>query len=139
VITPQEAAAKWEANATAAEQTWATNLQNTTKDIVENAIAKQSIAISNYQASWTSGRLAAALRAVGNSGIKAAAAKKSGNFVTGVQAAQPKMQAFMTKLLPYVASGLPAIEAMPSGTIPAAKARTAAWIDYMHAGKGTFR
>lgn len=138
IISPAEAAAKWEANATAAEGTWSKNLQATTKDIVGNAIAKQSVAKANYAASLDSGRWAAALQRVGNQGIKQAAAAKSGNYATGIQASQGKMQTVMGKLLPYISQGLPAIEAMPSGTRVAAKARAAAWIDYMMDGKGSF-
>lgn len=138
MITPAQAAAKWEANATAAEQTWSQNLQATTKDIVGNAVAKASVAKLNYSAAIDSGRWAAALQRVGNQGIKAAAAAKSGNYATGIHDSQGKMQTVMGKLLPYIAQGLPAIEAMPSGTRAAAKARAAAWIDYMMDGKGSF-
>lgn len=138
IISAAAAAAKWETNASAAEQTWSTNLQATTKDIVGNAIAKQSVAKANYAASLDSGRWAAALQRVGNQGIKQAAAAKSGNYATGIAASATKMQTVFSKLLPYIAAGIPAIDAMPSGTIANSKARASAWIDYMAAGKGSF-
>lgn len=138
MISAAAAAAKWEANATAAEDTWAANLQATPKDIVGNAIAAQGKAITNYGLAWTSGRLAAALQRVGNQGIKQAAANKKANYPVGIADAAPRFSAFMTKLLPYISAGLPAIDSMPNTTRAQAKAKQNAWLDYMADGKGQF-
>lgn len=142
MISAQAAAAKWAANTAAAAPTWAANLQATTKDIVglATSAASQAKATANYNAAWTSGRLQAALQRVGNAGIKAAAAEKQANYTTGVTSATTvaKVNAFMSKLLPYIAAGLPGVEAITTPGIAGAKARTAYWIDYMYAGKGSF-
>lgn len=136
--TAAQASAKWLANAQNAEDTWAENLQATTKDIVGRAIAQQDKAISRYTESWRSGRLAAALQKVGNQGIKQAAAAKKANYGVGITDAAPRMAAFMGKLIPYINAGLPAIDEMPTTTLAQSKAKVGAWIDYMAAGKGSF-
>jgi hypothetical protein len=139
VASPSAGADAWEAGAQAATTKWATNLQNTNKDIVGRAIAQQSVMQANFAASITSGRWQNALSAVGNAGIKAAAAAKQGNYGTGVSASKAKYAAAAAKLYPYIAQGQAMIEAMPSGSIGASKARASAWIDYMAAGKGQFK
>jgi hypothetical protein len=138
VASPQAGADAWVQGAGAATGKWATNLQNTQKDIVGRAIAAAPAAVANYSDAINSGRWAARLQAVGNSGIKAAAAAKQGNFGTGVSQARDKYLAAAQKLYPYIAAGQTQIESMPSGSIAASKARAMAWIDYMHAGKGSF-
>lgn len=60
----------------------------------------------------------------------AAASKGADRLASGAAAAQPKMVMFMTKLLPYVASGRASLA--PRGSYDQNKARMAAWVDYMH-------
>jgi hypothetical protein len=136
IATAQQAADAWEAGAQQATTKWATNLQNTQKPIVAAAVAQQGVAVQNYTASLTSGRWAAALNAVGDAGIKAAAAAKSGNYGMGVSVAKPKYQAKIGPLLTYIAAGLPQLESMPSGTTAAGVARATFWIQYMAGAKG---
>lgn len=138
VATPQAGADAWVSGAGGATTKWAQGVQNTQKDIVGRAIAQSNVAQANYADAISSGRWAAKLSAVGNAGIKAAAAAKSANFGTGVSQAKDKYLAAAQKLYPYIAQGQSMIESMPSGNIGASKARAAAWIDYMHAGKGQF-
>lgn len=135
--TPQQAAQKWDASTSLGSQTWLTNLQQSTKPIVGAAIAARGRMQSNFaQATAPGGLWESRLSAVGDAGIKAAAAAKSANYGTGVSQAQPKFLAAITKILAYEQAGLPAIYAMPSGTTAAGIARASAWITYMAAGKG---
>jgi hypothetical protein len=136
IASAQQAADAWEAGATQATQKWATNLQNTQKPIVSAAIAQQNVAVSNYSQALNSGRWAAALNAVGDAGVKSAAAAKSGNYGTGVGAAKPKYLAKIGPILSYIAAGLPQLESMPSGTTAAGVARATFWIQYMAGAKG---
>ena len=76
------------------------------------------------------------LEAVGDSGIKAAAAAKAQNYTTGVQQGASKQLQSITKIMAYENAGLPAIYGMPSGTTAAGIARASAWIQYMAAGRG---
>jgi hypothetical protein len=135
--TPQQAAAKWDASTSIGQQTWLTNLQATTKPIVQAAINSRAAMQSNFQAATApGGRWEQNLAAVGDAGIKSAAAAKAQNYTTGVTQGQPKFLAAITKIIAYENAGLPAIYAMPSGTTAAGVARASAWIQYMAAGKG---
>ncbi len=135
--TPQQAAAKWDASTAQGGQTWLTNLQNTQKPIVAAAIANRAVMQANFNAATAAGGLwEQRLSAVGDGGIKQAAAAKAGNYATGVSQAQPKFLTAITKIINYEQAGLPAIYSMPSGTTEAGVARASAWIRYMAAGKG---
>lgn len=135
--TPQQAAEKYNASTAVGGTTWLQNLEQTTKPIVQAAIANRAVMQANFsQATQPGGQWERNLSAVGDAGIKAAARAKSGNYATGVQQAQPKFLSAITKILAYENAGLPAIYAMPSGTTAAGIARASAWITYMAAGKG---
>jgi len=135
--TAQQAAAKWDASTALGGQTWLQNLQSTTKPIVSAAVAKRAVMQANFNASTAPGGVwERRLEAVGDSGIKAAAAAKQGNYATGVAQAQPRFLAAITKIIAYENAGLPQIYAMPSGTTAAGIARASAWITYMAAGRG---
>lgn len=54
---------------------------------------------------------------------------------SGAQAAQPKMEQFMSELLPHIERGLPALKAMPGVTLDDGINRSSAWIRHM----ATFR
>lgn len=137
--SPAQANAKWKNNTTGATQTWLANLQGTQKPIVAAAVAQAGVAQQNYNEAISSGRWARALEAVGDAGIKAAAAAKQANFGTGVNAAGDKQLAVITKIMAYEAQGLPSIYSMPKGSTAAGVARASAWIQYMAAGKGSFK
>jgi hypothetical protein len=135
--TPQQANAKWVASTSQGQQTWVDNLVNTSKPIVDAAIAQRSVLQANFAAATAPGGLwETRLRAVGDAGVKQAARDKAQNYGTGVQQASGRQLSAITKIMAYEQAGLQAIYSMPSGTIAAAKARASAWIDYMHAGKG---
>ena len=135
--TPSQAAAKWDSSTAVGQTTWLQNLQSTTKPIVAAAVAQRAVMQANFaQATQPGGVWQSRLEAVGDSGIKQAAAAKAGNYSTGVQQAQPKFLSAITKIIAYENAGLPAIYAMPSGTTAAGVARASAWIQYMAAGKG---
>lgn len=135
--TPQQAAAKWDASTAQGGQVWLENLQGTSKPIVQAAVAQRGVMQSNFQAATApGGRWQRNLEAVGDAGIKSAAAAKQSNYATGVSQAQPKFLAAITKIIAYENAGLPQIYAMPKGTTAAGVARATAWIQYMAAGKG---
>lgn len=135
--TPAQANAKWVASTSTGAQTWADNLNATTKPIVAKAIQQRSVMVSNFQEATRPGGIwESRLSEVGDAGIKAAARAKVQNYSTGVAQSSDKQLAAITKIMAYEAAGLPAIEAMPSGTTAAGVARASAWIQYMAAGKG---
>lgn len=135
--TPQQAAQKWDSSTSQGQQTWLENLQRTQKPIVARAVAQRAQMQANFaNATQAGGRWERNLEAVGDAGIKQAAAAKAGNYSSGVAQAQPKFLAAITKIMAYEQAGLPAIYSMPSGTTAAGVARATAWIQYMAAGKG---
>lgn len=135
--TAAQALAKWEASVALGTPAWVSGLQNTTKPIVARAIAQRNVMQSNFNAATQAGGLwEQRLAAVGDAGIKAAAAAKQQNYTNGVQQGASKMGAALQKIVAYENAGLPAIEAMPSGSTAAGIARASAWITYMAAGKG---
>src|SRR5579859_7119723 len=100
--TPQQAAQKWDASTQLGGQTWATNLQNTQKPIVSAAIAQRSVMQSNFnQATQPGGIWEQRLSAVGDQGIKQAAANSIAQYQSGVSRAQPKFLTAITKILAY--------------------------------------
>ena len=135
--TAAQASAKWDASTSVGADTWAANVQATTKPIVSAAIAQRGVMQSNFSAATAPGGIwERRLEAVGDAGVKAAVQTAKPMYQAGVTRAQPKFLAAITKILAYEAAGLPAIEAMPSGTTAAGVARASAWIQYMAAGKG---
>src|SRR5262249_5323772 len=118
--TPQQAAAKWDASTAVGQATWLQNLQGTTKPIVAAAVAQRGVMQANFASATSPGGVwERRLEAVGDAGIKAAAAAKAQNYSTGVSQAQPKFLQAITKIIAYENAGLPAIYAMPSGTTAA--------------------
>lgn len=126
--TPDQVAAKWAANlggATAAIQQGV----EAVKVAPGQAAARQKSAyVQNVQAAadkWAGNVAAVSLQSwqsdMVNKGIPRVA--------TGASAAEPKMTAFMGKLLPYIDSGRTQLPAR--GTLQQNKARVMAWIDYM--------
>lgn len=136
--TAAQAAAKWQASTSTGQQTWSDNLSATTKPIVQAAINNRAVMQANFNTATQPGGLwEQRLSAVGDGGIKQAARDKAANYGTGVSQAVPKFTSAIGKIIQYEQAGLAQIYAMPSGTIAASKARASAWIDYMHAAKGT--
>jgi len=135
IIDPTTGADNWANSAGGAQQKYTTGVQNTTKDVVGNAIAQQNVMVSNFNQSVTSGRWASRLSAVGNSGWKTSTVAKASNYGTGIAAAKSKYLAAAQKLYPYIAQGQAMIAAMPKGTLADSKARATAMIDYMAAYK----
>ena len=134
--TPQQAAQKWDASTSQGQQTWATNLQNTSKPIVAAAIAARGKLQANFAAATApGGSWERNLSAVGDAGVKSAAAAKASNYSTGVSQAQPKFLAAITKILAYEAAGLNTLT--PKSQAGSGRARMNEWFDYMSAGKGT--
>lgn len=135
--TAQQALAKWEASTALGTETWATNLQNTSKPIVSAALAQRNVAVQNFSLALApGGSWERNLSAVGDAGIKSAAVAKKQNYASGVQQGAQKMGVALGKIIAYEQNGLAAIYSMPKGTTAAGIARASAWISYMAAGKG---
>lgn len=135
--TQAQALAKYKASSAGGQATWLTNLQQSTKPIVSAAIAQRAVMQQKFaQATAPGGPWERNLSAVGDAGIKSAAALKANNYGQGVADGADNFGVAIGKIIAYENAGLPAIYAMPSGTTQAGIARASAWITYMAAGKG---
>jgi hypothetical protein len=136
VKTPQQASAKWDASTALGQQTWLTNLQGTTKPITQAAVNSRARMQANFATATAPGGVwERRLLAVGDSGVKAAAAAKAGNYGTGVTQAQPKFLAAITKIIAYEQAGLATLT--PKGGPGTGQQRMNEWFAYMSAGRGT--
>jgi hypothetical protein len=142
--TAAQAYAKWQAGTQAASGpngSWAENLNSTTKPIVDAAIAQEAVMVSNFNRAVQDGKYRNALRAVGDSGIKAAARAKADNYGVGTAANSPgatKYQRAITAIIAYEQQNLPTIYNMPKGTLQAGINRMTEWARIMAAGAGSF-
>lgn len=134
--TQAQALARYEQSTSTGEQTWVENLQNTNKPIVAAAINRRAAALSGYaQALAPGGIWERNLSAVGDAGIKAAAAAKRSNYTTGVTQGASKFGTAIGKILAYEAQGLQTVQQMKANG-QSGKAVMNYWFDYMSAGRG---
>jgi len=128
--------AKWKANANSAG--WLDGLQKSTKPIVSAALEQRGTMQAKFSAATApGGKWERHLSAVGDTGIKQAAANKVGNYDTGIEQGAGNQLKALTKIVAYETSNLPTIYAMPKGTRAASKARQNAWLDIMADAAGT--
>ena len=130
--------AKWNAGTQAAGTTWSSGFAQTTKPIVAAAIAARGAMVANFTAATAPGGVwETRLSAVGDAGIKAAAATAEPLYVAGTLRAQPKFAAAAQKILAAEANILPSIYSLPSGTQAAGENRMLSFSRQMHALRGT--
>jgi len=124
-------------------QNWANRLAGSTQKITDGI---NSVSVAPGQAAarqktvWVQNVTASADKWARNvQGVsladwqQATISKGVGRIASGAQAAIPKMESFMGRLLPYVASGKAKLPAR--GDINANKSRMNAWFDHMAAFK----
>ena len=134
--TPQQANAKWVSSTGSGQETWAQNLQATTKPIVQAAIDARGKMQANFSAATQPGGVwERRLSAVGDAGVKSAAQAKKANYATGVSQASGKQLSAITKILAYEAAGLSTLT--PKSGSGSGRTRMNEWFDYMSAGRGT--
>ena len=139
IPTPQQGADNWSAGVTGATQKWSQGIANTQKDQAGRAVAAQAQLKANFNQSVDSGEWAAGVMRGGTPYWKAQSAAKSANYGTAATAGKDNYAKAAAGLYPYEAQLAASIDAMPSGSVAASKARVGAWIDGMVAVKGQFR
>jgi hypothetical protein len=136
IPSPQVAAQRWVAGATAKVQNYVDGVAQTQKDQAGLAIAQAQKAQLNYAQAITSGLWARHLAAVGTAGWKAAVAAKGATmYSAGVTAAQPKYEQKIAPVLAFEATLQQQIDAMPRVTLQDSIARATAWINGLHQWK----
>lgn len=127
-LTPDQIAQKWATNAAAATTSMQAGVQAVRQAPGQLAAAQQAAYLANVQAS--ANKWAANVSKVSLTDWQTAMIQKGiPRVATGVQAAQPAFSQFMTKLVPYINSGLGALPAR--GTIDQNINRAVAWMRYM--------
>lgn len=132
--------AKGQKNASQVAQKWSQNLSASTTSIQngvnavqtapgQTAAGRQALMKAKLNAAIDSGKWAARVGSVSLGDWKAAMLNKGVQRVaSGAQAAQPKMQAFLTEFLPVAAQVSATVDAMPKNTIEDSVARAGAAI-----------
>lgn len=135
---PADAGARWNTNTQNSGPAWSSGIARTTKPIVSAAIAARSKMQTRFAAATApGGTWETHLTAVGDAGIKAAAATAEPMYLAGTERAQPRFLAAITKIIAAEANILPSIYAMASGTQAASEARMLSFSRQMHALQGT--
>lgn len=136
----QATIAKWNTNASAAGPAWLDGIQSSQADTVGRAVAQAGAMVAGVQQAVSSGRWQAGLQRVGNAGIKAAAAKKSANYGTGITAGQDKFATAMGKLIPFLDSQAASLPARVPGDVAGnINRRLLPMAQALHAAKGQFK
>lgn len=116
-------------NSTATGQTaYVAGIQGTTVDPTQLAIASAQAALQNYSQAITSGRWAARLSAAGKAKWQSQSVAKAGNWSTGIAAGATAFQTAMQTWLPIIDNAAAQVRTMPSGTLAASQARSAAFM-----------
>lgn len=125
---PNAVAAKWAQNLSASTTAITDGVNSVSVAPGQSAARQKAVWVQNTQAAankWAINTAAVSLQEWQNDMLT----KGIPRIASGATAAQPKMAAFMGKLLPYVASGQGQLPAR--GDINANIARMVAWTQYM--------
>ena len=138
--TAAQAAAKYQASAATAQQTWLDGINGTTVDVMGRAVNAIPAAIAGYTQSLQSGAYARAVQASGGTANwKTQSAAKAANYGVGIQAGLPKFDIAIGKIL----QAMPGIISTlgPRGPVgsPQNYQRSAAVGQALHAQKGNFK
>ena len=124
----QEVASKWARRAQAATQDLTNGINSVKEAPGAKAAAKQQKMLTNITAAIQSGKWADRVSAVTLADWKKAMIEKGvSRYGQGVQAAEGKMQNFMSELLPYQESLKSTVSNMPDLTLEDSIARMSAW------------
>jgi len=118
---------RWVSGAQGAQQKFVDGVRNTTSDPTQLAIAAESSLLSGFQQAVSSGRWRQNLARVGKAGWQQATVDKANNYGTGISAGQDKFSAAMQTWLPVIQQTAAQVRSMPSGSIAASNARSAAF------------
>lgn len=136
----QQTVARWNTGASGAQQAYTDGINNTSVDVMGNAVRASAAAVRNYTLSHTSGQYAAAVASSGGTANwKAQAIKKAGNFGTGVSQGQDKYQAAMGRVLPFIESTVASLPARQPGNVQANVQRVLILATALHNAKGQFK
>ena len=135
-VTVQQAADRWEQNASGSAGKWSQAIQDTQADQAGRAIAAQGAMAANFAAAVSSGRWARRVQeSGGTANWKAQSLAKQANYGTGVAAGKSKYAQAMNTWLPIIQANAQAVRQMPSGSLGASIARATQFITLMAQAK----
>lgn len=134
---PTRSAAKWARNLSAASEDMIAGADRVTQAPGMAAVAKKAKLLANFTAAVNSGKWEQRTGAVSVDQWRQAYKEKGiPRIQGGTTAAQPKMTAFLTKLMAYQDSIKGQIKSMPDITLEDGANRAAAWVRLMGKYKG---
>src|SRR5579884_2416018 len=128
--TAQQVTQKWLQNLSSSTQAIQDGVNAVTVAPTQKAAEQSALYLQNVMAAVQSGKYQQKLQAVTLDQWRQAFLQKGlPRVATGAQAAQNKMQSFMTKWLPVMQAASDQVKAMPKGTTDAALARIRVVLD----------
>jgi hypothetical protein len=125
----------WTAGAGAGQGKYVQGIEGTTVDPTALAIRAQSALLANFTQSVTSGRWASRLSAAGKGKWQANSVAKAGNWSTGIASGENAYATAMQTWLPRIQSAANQVRSMPSGSLGASQARSAAFMALLYNAK----
>lgn len=117
IPTPQEAARRWAANTKAAKKSYEAGIRAVTSSPMEKAASKAQQYADGVARAVSEGRYQAGLRSVSiQQWQDAALGKGLARLDSGVTAAEPKMLAFQSEVLPFIQQVQNTVRNMPNNT-----------------------
>lgn len=115
---PSEVALKWKNRASAASSDYAAGVERVNESPTKKAAANEAKFKAKLLAAIESGKWKKGLESVSLEDWKEAVRKKGTvNYSTGVNAAESKMEEFMSEFLPHVYQGKAIVDKMPNITL----------------------
>lgn len=125
----------WTSGAATGQQKYVQGIESTSVDPTQLAIRAQGALLQNFSQAVTSGRWANRLAAAGKGKWQANSVAKAGNWSTGISSGEPAYAQAMQTWLPRIQSAAASVRTMPSGTLAASQARSAAFMATLYNAK----
>ncbi len=130
--TAAQVAEKYARRGSEALTDYTEGIESVTENPMEKAIAKLDKAKQNYIKAIDSGKTERGLRRVSLPAWKQITKEKGeARYVSGVMAAKPKVEAFMTELLPHIDEGKKKIQNLPDTTLQQNIERSRVFLTHM--------
>lgn len=131
----QQALSNWTGSQARATSAYTAGVQAYSGDWAGATIAQQTALVTNFNTAVNNGSWARGVQSTGTQGWKSATEAKSANYGTGFSAGAGAFQTSITKIINAETNIVPSLPAR--GTYEQNKLRSTAFMDAMHALKGT--
>jgi hypothetical protein len=125
----------WTNGASTGQAKYVQGIEGTTVDPTQLAIRSQSALLANFTQAVTSGRWASQLAKAGKAKWQQNSIDKAGNWATGISTGATAYSTAMQTWLPRIQTAAASVRNMPSGTLAASQARSAAFMAALYNAK----